>query len=119
MKIKKPKIKYYFSNLSDGRFCLNIKFYYAGIKYNINVVHYYEDVYFVSANARNNYRLISSKKYNKEFEKQTLYCFSFSEVQNFFIKHIGRDYTQYFPEKFFSEVISRKYLKNSFENLYK
>ena len=57
--------------------------------------------------------------YNKEFEKQTLYCFSFSKVQNFFIKHIGRDYTQYFPEKFFSEVISRKYLKNSFENLYK
>lgn len=116
MKIKKPKIKYYFINSSDGRLCLNLKFIYAGIKYNINVVHYYGDAYFVSVNARNKFYLISNKKYNKKFEKQTLYCFRFSEVQNFFIKYIGRDYTQYFPKEFFSEVVSRKYLKNSFEN---
>lgn len=121
--MKKPKIKYIIKARDDNTLYLFFKFSYAGMKHKIHVVHYYGDAYYVAATIKDKYYYKKDKDcskkdkkyFSKKYEKDSLYCFSFSAVQKFLEKHLGRDYTQYFPDEFFSTILIRKMKKNKFE----
>lgn len=40
--------------------------------------------------------------------REPIYLSSFEELKSFFIKHLYRDYTQYFPEEFFLIMMEEK-----------
>lgn len=109
MRIKKYKYKYRFVE-DENDFYLFFKIRIADIKHCFYLSYTNKKKYTVSFICKYKDGVIyedNQKRFKSRFTESFL---EFKDLQNFMRYHLGRDYTQYFPEEIFSVILSKNFI---------